>query len=737
MYYLFLLIAFGWAQTKVCGTDLYMQEEERHHPFLPQLRAQLDQAIAEWIQAHSSSLQRGAEEECIESEFVIPVVVHIIHSGNGQPDSIPLSRVFRQMDQLFDDYRRRPYSKGYSSGVDTRIELSLATKDPQGNPHIGVTYTRFTEAGLSSARVQMFSDEELTMKNSTGWDRDKYLNVWVIREICPATGCQPGDVVLGFAPLPGGERAREGVVVISDFFGRASGGQTMTHEVGHYLNLYHPFQGGCTGMRDNNCATGGDRVCDTPPTAAANYDNARRQNSCAENISILGGDKPDLLRSYMEYLNDASLDLFSEGQAVRMQATLRNPSVLDRKQWQFLQQTGTGPWGRVKANFALKGCEQPPCVVCPNQPLVLTSYSMGKPHLFQWEIRRGSQVVVASSEGPCATIVAPSIPDTYSVFLRVENYAASAETTYTDFLIVRDLNEVSSYPFIEDFEGTFPPRGWVIVNPDFATRNSQNITWERYRSTGGGSYGGSNAALRVRNHRYYNYSQRDHLITPLIRIPESSIDPTLAFDIYYRAVRWSDASNQPLLYQDTLSVYISQDCGSTWRLLYEENGESLDIEGVPIQALNSSYPAELVPPQGPNGKWRRKKVRIPDEYKGSTVLIRFENRTGMGNTLYLDSVHINDAQLIPATLSTESAVIRFIPNPVQGDIGWLSIQGVQASVLSYELLEPTGRLLRSGSLEVGTEAIPIPLHGIPSGVYLLVVRQPSASPLFHRIVVVD
>jgi len=67
------------------------------------------------------------------------VVVHIIHSGAGQPDSLPLSRVLFQMEQLFDDFRKRPYSKAYGSGVDTRIEFSLATKDPSGNSHPGVT----------------------------------------------------------------------------------------------------------------------------------------------------------------------------------------------------------------------------------------------------------------------------------------------------------------------------------------------------------------------------------------------------------------------------------------------------------------------------------------------------------------------------------------------------------------------------------------------------------------------
>jgi hypothetical protein len=160
----------------------------------------------------------------------------------------------------------------------------------------------------------------------------------------------------------------QGVVVASDYFGLPNQSQTSTHEIGHYLNLYHTFQWGCGGTSGSTCGSGGDGVCDTPPTRQANYGGARRQNTCLEqaNLTATGGDRPDQVRNYMDYLDDPSLDIFTDGQRQRMIATLNTAS--DRNPlWQAsnLQATGTGPYGRIKANFALQGCDQPPAMYAP------------------------------------------------------------------------------------------------------------------------------------------------------------------------------------------------------------------------------------------------------------------------------------------------------------------------------------------------------------------------------------
>ncbi|MCX7607168.1 MAG: M43 family zinc metalloprotease, partial [Bacteroidia bacterium] len=361
-YFLLLLGVTLWAQsTLICGTDAYQAQLEADNPEIAKAREALESALAVWVERNGPQLR--TDNLCLESQYVVPVVVHIIHSGAGQSDSLPLSRVLLQMEQLFNDFRKRPYTKGYSSGVDTRIEFSLATKDPNQNPHSGVNYVHYTAAGLSEATVYMSGSlaNASTLKSNVGWPRNKYLNIWVIRRICSASsGCPTSGDVLGFATYPDNvSDVHEGVVVASFVFGNTGGGQTSTHEIGHYLNLAHTFQGGCGGTTSSNCSSGGDRVCDTPPTGQQNYGSARRQNSCQENIAAIGGDRPDQVRNYMDYLDDPSLDIFTEGQRTRMTSALT--TATDRNtQWQTsnLQATGTGPWGRIRANFALNGCEQ-------------------------------------------------------------------------------------------------------------------------------------------------------------------------------------------------------------------------------------------------------------------------------------------------------------------------------------------------------------------------------------------
>src|SRR5207244_4285144 len=74
--------------------------------------------------------------------------------------------------------------------------------------------------------------------------------------------------------FPGFPANVDSVVITYKAFGNTSGnfnlGRTATHEIGHYLNLFHPFQGGCAGTTAGTCSTAGDNVCDTPPVASPN-----------------------------------------------------------------------------------------------------------------------------------------------------------------------------------------------------------------------------------------------------------------------------------------------------------------------------------------------------------------------------------------------------------------------------------------------------------------------------------
>jgi Pregnancy-associated plasma protein-A/Secretion system C-terminal sorting domain/Fibronectin type III domain len=274
------------------------------------------EVLEQQLQADPSMRQRMEAVERHTENFVskpqlhtravvtIPVVVHIVY--NSAAENVSDALVQSQINTLNADFRRLNADKTNTPSVfsalaaDVEVNFCLAQRDVSGTASTGIMR-------YSSSRTSGWGTTDAVKKTASGgvapWDATKYLNIWV---------CNIGGGILGYAQFPGGSTTTDGVVIDYHYFGTSSAnppynlGRTATHEVGHWLNLRHIWG-------DANC--GSDLVNDTPTQQTSNYGCPTFPHTTCSN-----GANGDMFMNYMDYTDDACMNMFSAGQKVRMQA---------------------------------------------------------------------------------------------------------------------------------------------------------------------------------------------------------------------------------------------------------------------------------------------------------------------------------------------------------------------------------------------------------------------------------
>jgi len=269
---------------RTCAHQEYLQfEQKENYGFA--IRADFEESIKNWMKRNETNR---------DENITIPVVVHIVY--NKSEENLSEIQIQSQIEALNRDFSQDPNSH-WSQAANCNIKFALANFDPNGDITNGITrkYTSKTSFSVNN---------DIKFASSGGvniWDSKSYLNIWV---------CDLAGAYLGYAQFPGGNAKTDGVVIDYKYFGTESfttypynEGKTTTHEVGHWLGLDHIWgQGDC--VHDDN-------VSDTPMSDGPNFGCAAGRVSCG---SI------DMVENYMDYSDDACMELFTQGQKERMRS---------------------------------------------------------------------------------------------------------------------------------------------------------------------------------------------------------------------------------------------------------------------------------------------------------------------------------------------------------------------------------------------------------------------------------
>lgn len=590
-----LLVFFAKAQDHHnhdwCGSNHYLEKQLQENPELIQEYEavwSIDQ-IGQYPEY--ANLRTGAR-------FIIPVVVHVVHAngiGNISFEQIEdgirvMNEDFRKMNS--DTSVTRNLFKPYAA--DSEIEFRLARIDPDGNCTNGVV--RVNNPTLSF-------DANNAVKQLSFWPSNRYLNVWLVNSIENFSG--GNGIVLGYAQFPTSFNWNTfGIVCRHDRYGTIgtsnSDGRTMTHEVGHCLNLFHTFQSGC----GNLCQNSGDRVCDTPPSANNTFGCNVNQNTCSNDLngnSPFSSNMPDQIENYMSY--DQCQNMFSNGQKNRMHSVLTNiQNLITLVSQQNLQSTGVlNPIDRVcKADF-----ETPIRVICAGQSITFNDQSFFNPLSHNWTFN-GALPANSTDQNPTVVYNQPGV---FSVSLTVGGNNDTASTTKNDYILVLPNPGIVS-PFIESFEF-----GSELKDNNWFVNENVPMQWQKI----GGSAATGNNAIWVDNYSFGQGSAE-------IYSPTFDLSNFTSGELTFK-VAYAQRTNN----NDILRVLFSFDCGQTWVIRFVRGGSSLSG----VSPTNAPYFV------GSPSEYESYSINIDQNFLVSDFRFQFLFQSAGGNNIFIDDININ------------------------------------------------------------------------------------------------
>lgn len=617
-----------------CGTTKYETLQLQLNP-----NREGNPRFENWMQQKLTTKRfENQRTQGTQSVYTIPVVVHVIHNGEaiGIATNISDNQILSQIQAMNKDFQRLNADAantpseflGVAGSFD--LEFVLAKQDPFGAPTTGINRVQGTKTTWTIS-------DNATFKALSYWPAEDYLNIWVINIPSYLGYAQfPVSSLPGLEDAPN-DRLTDGVVIDYTVFGsnfeglgtfaldsKYNRGRTCTHEVGHFFGLRHIWGD------DGSSCTGTDYVDDTP-NQGANYVGqcpTDTRTTCSSN---------DMYMNYMDYTNDACMNLYTQGQVARMTVVVENSP----RRYSLLNSEGANDPPALANDLALTQITTPATSICggtftPALAIQNIGTSTVTTARVQFKINGSvtetkdfalNLVNLASTTISFDPVTQNSGTVNYEFEVLLVNGVADQRPENSLRTVSTTVPASTTLPVAEGFYTL--PSGWTIYNPD------GGVAWS-LRNTPTNGY-----AMHVNCYDYENEGAIDRLITPVLDLTTA----TTAYIRFDRAYAMYSASHP-----ERLRILVSSACdfSSTFT-------EILNLEGSAL-ATAASTTSSFIPTLA--SQWQSSTLSLHD-FIGGKIQVAFEVTNAYGNNVYIDNVTIStDNSTDIALLAVES------PGPV-------------------------------------------------------------------------
>lgn len=681
IFFCFVLSTFVFAQDyRHCGTDHMVQQALENEPSLKNLRKQLQ------LQADSIQKLTGFEKSDQEIH-VIPVVVHVMHTGGNS--NISDEQVFDAMRIINEDFKKlnsdttQVIDEFQNIYANVGVEFRLAKLDPDGNCTKGITRTYTT----------LTNDAGENVKDVIKWDPRMYLNIWVVSNIASGAG--------GYSYYPGSAPnadANAGIVIRSSQFGSigaSNGGnfssRSLTHEIGHYLDLPHTWGSTNDNYLEENCDSD-DYVDDTPNTIGSNLGCNLSQSTCGS---------LDNVQNFMDYSSCAKM--YTEGQKTRMRTALEtgyiwsNAARNNLPTEENLMLTGVHDDYTAPDCIAMVEFQSESTISCANTELNWEnlSWNYDSALSYLWEFP-GAIPNSSSEENPTITYEEPGL---YNVSLTITTTGGESTKLVENAIYIQNQNEILEGPHTISFANSSFPFNPNTQYQWHVDNSFEGISWH-WNNQGSTNSEGS---IRVRSWDFIEHGTR-RAYSPSFDL--SNVDAPCYMYYDYAYARKNSESN------DELKVKISDNCGYSWTNRLTKSTDNL-------KTTNANYFFDFNPSED---QWESQKINLNAWVGEPSVQASFELTGSKGNYLYIDNIRFGVPTLDLEEFTRDNLNIQVFPNPNHGDAS-IEFNLLNPSNLNLIIKDVLGKELATLplNLNAGTHTIPLSnmVTQLHSGLYFI------------------